>query len=461
MGQQQGQQGKDSWAEKKKREAADRRERLKQLETYLSNPNVRRRLEEKIPGGTITFQVLLASALLSCTKIRSLLNCTKESIFLALLDAAELGLTVHWGPRGEAVLVPFGEKCTLVIGYRGYAKLLYRTGIVRDVQADFVCERDVWAMRRTHQGVEFDHRFGFTGRGKMIGTYAVAYLKEQYAGEGGGCIIAPMDLGKIHKIRDQVLARVQADPKHWSNPKTREQKIAEHPWTVWETEMGVKSAVRQLPKLFPTVDALGKDIVGRAVEIDTRHERERGEHGEAPATAAERAVPRNALPPDTALDFSIPEAGEEDFDHADLEYEEAPPPEAQEVTPPANTNQPGEKVSPVAVPRTDSGRAATFSAPPRAPSLAEVFQDTNDDLERAAIQEESRPTVPEKGTPALGDWLIRELQTAPDRKRLGQLSHDFGPTDYPPEYREAVGKAFTERRAWLVAEEKRIAAEKK
>lgn len=455
--QQQQQKPRESWAEKKKREAAERRERLRALEKYLANPNVRKRLEEKIPGGTITFQMLLASALLSCTKVRALLNCTHESIFLALLDAAELGLTVHWGPRGEAALVPFGDRCTLIIGYRGYAKLLYRTGIVRDVQMDVVCERDVWALRRTHQGVEFDHRQGFTGRGRMIGTYAVAYFRPDYS-EGGGCVIATLELEKIEKIKAQVLGRLQADPKDWKNGKSLEQKIKEHPWTVWEREMAEKSAVRQLPKLFPTVDAMGRDIVGRAVEIDTKHERERGEHGEAPpATAAERAVPRHALPPDTALNFEIPEAEDNDFAMADLEEEE-PPPAEEPAAPPA----PPGKTSTVAVPRTESGRAATWTPPPSdggaaaepgapapRPTLAEVFADAGDDPERAAIQAESQPSIPQRGTAEFAEWLIEQFAQATDKKRLGQLSHDFGPGDYPPEYKERVGAAYMAARTEL------------
>jgi recombination protein RecT len=65
--------------------------------------------------------------LLSCwSRTPALQKCTPESLFRASLQAVELGLEPG-GALGHAYLVPYGNQCTLIPGYRGLVELVRRS----------------------------------------------------------------------------------------------------------------------------------------------------------------------------------------------------------------------------------------------------------------------------------------------------------------------------------------------
>jgi recombination protein RecT len=66
-------------------------------------------------------------------KVPRLANCKPASFFGALFDCAQLGLKP--GPFGHVYLIPYGDECTLVIGYKGLVELVYRSGKVSAVKA--------------------------------------------------------------------------------------------------------------------------------------------------------------------------------------------------------------------------------------------------------------------------------------------------------------------------------------
>ena len=55
-----------------------------------------------------------------------LMSCTRESFYGSLMAASTLGLEP--GINGQCYLIPYGNICTLVPGWRGYMELLNRTG---------------------------------------------------------------------------------------------------------------------------------------------------------------------------------------------------------------------------------------------------------------------------------------------------------------------------------------------
>ena len=80
---------------------------------------------------------LVRVALTAISEQPKLLECTQESIILALMDAARLGLEPG-GSLKQAHLVPFKTTCVLIPDYRGLAELARRSGQVRDVYAQVV-----------------------------------------------------------------------------------------------------------------------------------------------------------------------------------------------------------------------------------------------------------------------------------------------------------------------------------
>jgi recombination protein RecT len=94
----------------------------------------------------ITVDRFLRVALTCVNKNAKLLQCTQESLLACLLDCAALGIE----PDGRrAHLIPYGDKCTLIIDYKGIAELVRRSGEVATLHCGIV-----------YPGDEFDYAFG-------------------------------------------------------------------------------------------------------------------------------------------------------------------------------------------------------------------------------------------------------------------------------------------------------------
>src|SRR5690349_753572 len=70
-----------------------------------------------------------------------LLQCTPESVQVAMLDAAAAGLSLS-PSLGHAYLVPYRPTATFRVGYRGLVFAALKCGTVKDVQAALVRSKD-------------------------------------------------------------------------------------------------------------------------------------------------------------------------------------------------------------------------------------------------------------------------------------------------------------------------------
>ncbi len=102
----------------------------------------------------ISHERIVRLAINAVIKTPSLLECDRGSLYLAVLQAATLGLEPN-GALGHCYILPFREKgkqtktAMLMPGYQGYIELAYRSGLVRDIMAQVVLEGD-----------EFDYELG-------------------------------------------------------------------------------------------------------------------------------------------------------------------------------------------------------------------------------------------------------------------------------------------------------------
>lgn len=69
-------------------------------------------------------------------------KCEPVSIFTAAITAAGLNLSVD-PQQGQAYLVPFKDKATLQIGFRGYVQLALRTGQYKKIHAGVIREGEI------------------------------------------------------------------------------------------------------------------------------------------------------------------------------------------------------------------------------------------------------------------------------------------------------------------------------
>lgn len=161
--------------------------------------------------------------LTTINKTPKLATCTKESLLASLMDCSALGLE----PDGrKAHLIPYGDKCTLIVDYKGLVDLARRSGEIADIHADIVCAND-----------EFEYAFGsdsklvhkpsLEDRGAVIAAYSFVRLKD------GSSSFEVMNVQEIDAIRKRSKA-AQAGP-----------------WVTDWNEMAKKTVFRRHSKWLP------------------------------------------------------------------------------------------------------------------------------------------------------------------------------------------------------------------
>ncbi len=138
------------------------------------------KLMDLLPA-TIPPQRLIRMAMTQFTKGSPLMKCDPSSVLGVMLETAQLGLELSTG--GQAYMVPFKGKATLIIGYQGYIDLAYRTGQVAVVYASVVYEKDQFEYLNQFGGglaPQIKHPKNedpIEQRGQLRGAYMTACLK--------------------------------------------------------------------------------------------------------------------------------------------------------------------------------------------------------------------------------------------------------------------------------------------
>jgi recombination protein RecT len=193
---------------------------------------------------------MIRTVLTAVQKTPKLMQCTPQSIVLAVLQAAQLGLDVD-GFLGHAYLVPYWNKksgkneAQLQVGYRGFIALARRSGEISAISAEIVYSEDSFSVslgtdrKVTHLPAPGD-------RGEAIGAYAVVFYKDGFKD------FEWMTKNQIEHVRKSSKA---ADDGPWV--------------THWE-EMARKSPIRRLAKRLP-LSAEDSALI-RAAVLDEYHE---------------------------------------------------------------------------------------------------------------------------------------------------------------------------------------------
>lgn len=201
-------------------------------------------------GGMMDPQKFIRGVLLAVSKTPKLLQATPSTVYLAAMQAAELGLAIS-DLRGEAFLVPYKNKRTgtleaqLQTGYKGLLKLAYKTGIVEDVVCELVYEGDSFVYRPSDRHEPIKHEVNISvprTRDKLIAAYMICWMKNSIHPHVEVMLRADLD-----KIRDMALKR----------SSTGESEL----WTNHYEEACRKTVLRRGLKYLP----LGLTPVGEAV----------------------------------------------------------------------------------------------------------------------------------------------------------------------------------------------------
>lgn len=233
-------------------------------------------------------------ALTCVQKTPKLLDCTQESLLAAMLEAARLGLEP--GTK-QAAIVPMGKEATFVAQWQGLVELMYRSGRVNSVVAEFVHEHDAWGYR-IGDGGEFWHEPNLLAkdRGPIVLVYAFAEIKG-----GGRSKIVTLNRAQAEEIRDKYSKAYALAEK---NRRAEPDEFARQPdkgWfnSTWHTEfdaMWRKSAVRRLADWVPQSPEL-VELLQRENEAGESELPEVDWEGEAVSDVEEVQEPEADTPP--------------------------------------------------------------------------------------------------------------------------------------------------------------------
>ena len=185
----------------------------------------------------ITPDRFMRVALTAINKTPKLANCTRESLLACLMDCSALGIE----PDGRlAYLIPYGDQCTLIVGYKGIVELARRSGEIADIHADIVCANDQFEYSFGSEG-KLVHKPKLGDRGDVIAVYSFAKLKD------GSASYEVMDRAEVDAI------------------KNRSKASGNGPWKTDWNEMAKKTVFRRHSKWLPMSsekmqEALEKDF---------------------------------------------------------------------------------------------------------------------------------------------------------------------------------------------------------
>lgn len=185
-------------------------------------------------------------------------KCSKESLAAAVINIANVGLTLN-PISGESALIARYNKgqyeATLMPMYKGLVKLLMANGNVKAINTQLVYENDTFELdlSKTDNPVTI-HKpcLRKSQRGELLGAYSIATLSN------GAKQAEWMDIEEIHTIRNS--------SDSWKNEKGRKYS----PWAKFEGEMVRKTVLKRITKYLPRNNSKGQELIDNAIEQDNR-----------------------------------------------------------------------------------------------------------------------------------------------------------------------------------------------
>ena len=230
-------------------------------ELKLMEPNFRPLLPKNVKPEK--FEALVIAAVSGNPK---LLECSRESLWRACVQGAELGLSLN-PTMGEADILPVwnnrirGNEAQFRPRFKGLMKLAMQSGEVTSIRTVIVHENDHFEVI---EGLRRDliHKPALKNRGEMTHVYCVWTLKGVSEPQ-----FEVLDREQVYKIRGR------------SSSKNKEGNVV-GPWVTDEPEMWRKTVVRRASKYMP----ISCEAFVKAVAVDnfaeTGHDIEVTEDGE-------------------------------------------------------------------------------------------------------------------------------------------------------------------------------------
>ena len=162
-----------------------------------------------VPGGEKKVDEVLTSLRLAMAESSKLQDCLKTpsgqaSLYNAVRKAVRTGLSLN-PQEGKAAVIPYNAKSGVTVQYQimknGLIELAMQTGQIEIIDVDVVRENDVFTIKKTGTGDDYEFSPARKSRGKIDGFFAVVKLKD------GGVKISYMSTEEINEHREQFSAR--------------------------------------------------------------------------------------------------------------------------------------------------------------------------------------------------------------------------------------------------------------
>lgn len=194
--------------------------------------------------------IFLKSAMIAIVNNSNLVDCLKSdagkmSLFNAMRYAATTGLSLN-PQEGKAALVSYkNKKGEAVVNYQimknGMLDLALESGKIEFITADYVKENDVFSIKKTVNGDEYNFIPAVRDRGDIIGFFAALKLK------GGATHVKWMTVEEIEDFRDKYSSTYKFNPEN-------------SPWGKSFIGMGVKTIMKALLRNIRISDDLDRAI---------------------------------------------------------------------------------------------------------------------------------------------------------------------------------------------------------
>ncbi len=200
-------------------------ERKRRISELIRSEKTQQQVQSALPSIGVTRERFTRWVFTALGRSKDLLMCDPPSIIGAMIQSAQLGLDPS-GVTGEAYLVAYKDKCTLIPGYRGLMQLAWRSGVITEINAGVVREGDTFEYELGLDS-RLKHKKGEGERGAMTHAYAYAKTKD------GGRIFVVLTAQEVGLVRARSPSRDKG------------------PWVTDTEAMWSKTAVRRLGKFLP------------------------------------------------------------------------------------------------------------------------------------------------------------------------------------------------------------------
>lgn len=194
------------------------------IKLLLQSDRVKEQIALALPRH-MTPDRMVRVALTSINKNPALLKCTPESLLSCMMQCSQIGLE----PDGRnAHLIPYGDKCTLIVDWKGLVSLARDNGVV--VTPKLVCKNDTFIVKEDDG----------TGRSSIV--HCIDYTKPR------GDIFAVYSRAKVGDDVDyEIMTKDEVEQVRINFSRAKDADAWKKSWG----EMAKKTVIRRHSKRWP------------------------------------------------------------------------------------------------------------------------------------------------------------------------------------------------------------------